>query len=164
MLEPTATPAIIARFELRALGCIIVRDMVVDTLRAAVGLPRRIPPSFLPLLAERSRALEHACRNCPTRASIGIETARPLTALVQALVIAAPELYGAPPLRDRCVQALGQACAGALGALALADTHWMSVELAGDLSILFVVMAIWSLAEGIQLWRAQRVVNAVMGP
>jgi hypothetical protein len=161
-------PGTIGAVELRALGCVVVRDTVVDTMRQLVRAPQRIPAEHLPELAERWHAVDAARRAWPTigddlrdRGSENMDAVgAPLAGFVHALVAAAPGLYAPAALRARAVQKLAQACVGCAGVIVFAGGSGPWADLAGKVAFILVLMSLWSLAVSFQLWRSYRVVAA----
>ena len=124
------------RFDLRAIGWVVVRDACVDAVRAMLGRARAVPPESLPALAERWRALVEA-RAVPAAESASADgsgssgctwTGDCVAAFARALAAAPPHLYAPSALRRRFRQALTESIVGWAGAIVFAGTDLLSAE------------------------------------
>ncbi len=150
------------RFDLNAIGWVVVRDASLDTIRAAVGCKPRIDRAALPELSRRWVALAALCAG--HGASLDATHSRVLaatSAFVSLLMAASPAMYSRDALCRRCVRTLLQAFIGFMGCALVAQAEPPLPELWNDAGLILFLMGLWSLTTGLQLRRMAHVVDAI---
>ena len=154
------------RLDVRALGWVVTRDACSEAVRVALGRERRIPIAALRVLRDRWGAISIAPvaeRRGPLElflpTSLPSEREKAVLEFIEALRCACPSLYSEPVLRQRSLNAFGQALASfALGAVC---AHWVSpdIPIVGDSALVLFAIACWSLVTAVQLWRTHGLVK-----
>ena len=154
------------RLDVRALGWVVTRDACSEVVRVALGRKRQMPIAALRALGDRWGAISIAPvaeRRGPLElflaTSIPSEREKAVLEFIEALRSSCPSLYSEQVLRQRSLNAFGQALASfALGVIC---AHWVSpdIPIVGDSALVLFAIACWSLVTAVQLWRTHGLVK-----
>ena len=160
-------------FDVRALGWVVTRDACFDIARTALGGRPRMSQAMLreqrglwgvvqlSLRADRPRPLDISAIR-PLASPLSSASERAIAELVRRLVGCCPDLYSEPALRTRWQNRCATFIASAGSSAILAHFAPPDPSTLGDMALVVLIIAGWSLVTTLQLWRTHRVVERVL--
>ena len=154
------------RLDVRALGWVVTRDACSEAVRVALGRERQISIAALRALGDHWRAISESPLaegrgplDLFLATSLPSQREKAVLEFIEALRRSCPNLYSEQVLRQRSLNAFGQALASL--ALGVICGHWVSpdIPIVGDSALVLFAIACWSLAIAVQLWRTHRLVK-----